>query len=220
MSGEINLAYGTGGSVLAVEDKKGEEGEFSRFVRESELVIVKPPIMVSSELAYESLGLPRKIPNSALQGHFPPKESGIWSDLQQLSLDLSEASPTSPDAAKAREMLTFFDTEGSSGGLDSVCCASPLGSSAGESLTCFDRICRTLRNDFEETIFGQFSEIKLAREILESSGVVYTLLAGSGSSVVGFIKDSVQASAVEKLMRARVPSGWFVDRASICVPGR
>ena len=229
----LSFVLGTGGRVLKCStignvgggEIEGREegcgvGEFDEFLALTELLIVKPPITVPTELAYSSLGLPRNLPNSDALRHFPSKESGIWSDLRALSLGFSEASTVTEDGAKAREMLTFFEVEGSSGGLDSVSDTPPMGRTAGESLTRFDRICRTLRNDFEETIFGQFSEIRLAREILESSGVVYTLLAGSGSSVVGFVRDAFQASEVEETLRTLVPTGWFVVKCSLKNLGR
>jgi 4-diphosphocytidyl-2-C-methyl-D-erythritol kinase len=46
----------------------------------------------------------------------------------------------------------------------------------------------TIFNDFEASVFAQFSEIKDVKNILYKAGAIYASLSGSGSSVFGIFK--------------------------------
>jgi 4-diphosphocytidyl-2-C-methyl-D-erythritol kinase len=69
-----------------------------------------------------------------------------------------------------------------------------------------DFLYDTLKNDFEDVIFRQHSEIKLVRDALMHFGARHALLAGSGASVFG-VFDNVEAQ--ERAANAmRSESGW------------
>lgn len=48
-----------------------------------------------------------------------------------------------------------------------------------------------IHNDFEDSIFVQFPELKQIKEQLYTSGAVYAAMSGSGSTVYGIFKDKV-----------------------------
>lgn len=47
-------------------------------------------------------------------------------------------------------------------------------------------------NDFEETVFKEFPDIKKIKEIMYDSGAVFSLMSGSGASVFGFFENMRQ----------------------------
>jgi 4-diphosphocytidyl-2-C-methyl-D-erythritol kinase len=51
-----------------------------------------------------------------------------------------------------------------------------------------------LKNDFEESVFRQYAEIKEIKESLYNSGAVYASMSGSGSTVYGIFEKSVIAN--------------------------
>lgn len=48
----------------------------------------------------------------------------------------------------------------------------------------------TIHNDFEDSVFVQFPEIKKIKEQLYSSGAIYAAMSGSGSTVYGIFENS------------------------------
>jgi 4-diphosphocytidyl-2-C-methyl-D-erythritol kinase len=55
------------------------------------------------------------------------------------------------------------------------------------------RLRRELANDFEETVFEKYPEIKALKERLIAGGADVALMSGSGSSVFGLFSDSARA---------------------------
>ncbi|MDR2292104.1 MAG: 4-(cytidine 5'-diphospho)-2-C-methyl-D-erythritol kinase [Prevotellaceae bacterium] len=55
-----------------------------------------------------------------------------------------------------------------------------------------------LKNDFEDTIFERFPQIKLIKERLYSHGAIYASMSGSGSSVYAFFDRAVDLIDFEK----------------------
>jgi 4-diphosphocytidyl-2-C-methyl-D-erythritol kinase len=53
-----------------------------------------------------------------------------------------------------------------------------------------------IHNDFEDSIFPQFPEIRKIKEELYAKGAVYASMSGSGSSVYGFFSEAPQLSEV------------------------
>jgi 4-diphosphocytidyl-2-C-methyl-D-erythritol kinase len=51
-----------------------------------------------------------------------------------------------------------------------------------------------VRNDFEETIFPLFPEIKDIKDSLYANGAIYASMSGSGSSVYGIFSNGLQES--------------------------
>ena len=61
----------------------------------------------------------------------------------------------------------------------------------------------TLKNDFEDSAFRQFPEIKKIKDELYDTGAVYASMSGSGSTVYGIFEK-------EKKVRLSFPSHYFV----------
>ena len=51
-----------------------------------------------------------------------------------------------------------------------------------------------LKNDFEESVFKKYGDIKLIKEKLYSKGATYATMSGSGSAVVGIFEREVKIS--------------------------
>ncbi|MBN2486031.1 MAG: 4-(cytidine 5'-diphospho)-2-C-methyl-D-erythritol kinase [Bacteroidales bacterium] len=49
----------------------------------------------------------------------------------------------------------------------------------------------TIKNDFEEGLFGKYPQIAAIKESLLASGAVYAAMSGSGSSVFGIFKNNI-----------------------------
>lgn len=54
----------------------------------------------------------------------------------------------------------------------------------------------SIRNDFEESIFPRFPEIRTIKEALYACGAVYASMSGSGSSVYGIFREEPRESPV------------------------
>jgi 4-diphosphocytidyl-2-C-methyl-D-erythritol kinase len=66
-----------------------------------------------------------------------------------------------------------------------------------------------IHNDFEDSIFIQFPEIKKIKEQLYSQGAVYAAMSGSGSAVYGIFKSATDLKS--KFPGAFVYQGGLVD---------
>ena len=64
-----------------------------------------------------------------------------------------------------------------------------------------------LTNDFEESVFREFSDISRLKETLLKEGAEVALMSGSGSSVFGFFSSEVEA----KHLRSELASRYFVS---------
>jgi len=60
-----------------------------------------------------------------------------------------------------------------------------------------------LKNDFEETVFNKYPEIKTIKHQLYQQGAVYCSMSGSGSTVYGLFEKSSQP-------QLSFPKGYFV----------
>jgi 4-diphosphocytidyl-2-C-methyl-D-erythritol kinase len=65
----------------------------------------------------------------------------------------------------------------------------------------------TLANDFEDSVFGEFTEILRLKETLLAEGAEVALMSGSGSSVFGFFSSEAGA----KHLRSELSSKYFVS---------
>lgn len=65
-----------------------------------------------------------------------------------------------------------------------------------------------LKNDFEESVFKQYSEIKEIKESLYKSGAVYSSMSGSGSTVYGIFQKSV-------VVNVSFPQHYFVKETTV-----
>jgi 4-diphosphocytidyl-2-C-methyl-D-erythritol kinase len=70
----------------------------------------------------------------------------------------------------------------------------------------FDELKCIVVNDFEKSIFNEYSEIKELKERLYKLGAMFALMTGSGSSVFGIFK-----YIDEKLIaNSEIPSNYFI----------
>ena len=51
-----------------------------------------------------------------------------------------------------------------------------------------------LKNDFEESVFKKYGDIKSIKEKLYSQGAIYATMSGSGSAVFGIFDGEVKIS--------------------------
>ncbi|MFM6975926.1 MAG: 4-(cytidine 5'-diphospho)-2-C-methyl-D-erythritol kinase [Sphingobacteriaceae bacterium] len=57
---------------------------------------------------------------------------------------------------------------------------------------------KSIKNDFETSVFGQYPVIRGIKAALYESGAMYAAMSGSGSSVYGIFKQPVQLPELEK----------------------
>lgn len=69
-----------------------------------------------------------------------------------------------------------------------------------------------LKNDFEIPVFSAFPEIRIIKEELLSSGAIFALMSGSGSSVFGLFEDATKAeTARDKFLETHFTFLEIVD---------
>ncbi len=70
-------------------------------------------------------------------------------------------------------------------------------------------------NDFEGPVFGRHPELRQIRDRFQEAGAVFSLLAGSGSTVFGVFPDEDRANAAAAELRARSPDlRWELTRTA------
>ncbi len=55
----------------------------------------------------------------------------------------------------------------------------------GDDITDFEKLKRYVKNDFEETVFAEYPEIKQIKDDLYNQGAQFALMSGTGSTVYG-----------------------------------
>ena len=68
-----------------------------------------------------------------------------------------------------------------------------------------------IRNDFENYVFGNYSEIKKLKEMMLENEAVFSLMSGSGSTVFGLFENDNEAKTFTEL----IPKNYFTR---ICSP--
>ncbi len=63
-------------------------------------------------------------------------------------------------------------------------------------------LVKELRNDFEETVFAEYSEVADVKRILLDAGAVFASMSGSGSSVYGFYREEKSATDVSQQLQS------------------
>ncbi len=171
------------------------------------MIIIKPPIGISTGLAYDSLGFPLgsqdliSAPGYSDFSELGALERPTLAKLQ--AMDIHAYSAEENIKSSETEALTIRDTDGSSG---------------GRSIADFDRnmgILSLFENDFERALRGKVPELDRAWCMFEEVGALKCLLAGSGSSLIGFFFGREAADHAAERLRALAPSGWFLSRAGI-----
>lgn len=69
----------------------------------------------------------------------------------------------------------------------------------------------SIRNDFENYVFGNYSEIKKLKEMMLENGAIFSLMSGSGSTAYGLFENDYEAKTFVEL----VPKYYFTK---ICSP--
>lgn len=62
-----------------------------------------------------------------------------------------------------------------------------------------EKLQELIKNDFEKIVFNEFPEIKSVKKEIQSSGSIFTMMSGSGSSVYGLFKSEKEAEKVREL---------------------
>lgn len=62
-----------------------------------------------------------------------------------------------------------------------------------------EKLEELINNDFEKIVFNEFPEIKSVKKEIQSSGSIFTMMSGSGSSVYGLFKSEKEAEKVREL---------------------
>ena len=177
-------------------------GESVSSVKLSEwgLVMLKPPSGMETKRAYRLFGCS---PSTELGETYDPSvgflnaaEVGLDQRtkcaMNSLGLFLNQC------RSKEEKQLTYSDASGSSGVPESK---------ASEA------IFAELFNDFERVVNQEVPQVAESAQILRDSGCGGVLLAGSGSTVVGFCSSLKDAVKVANSLCGVVPEGWFVEVA-------
>ena len=187
---ELSLMCGTGDFLIPVR------GELGTFAKPTNLLLLKPPVSVSTAFAYEKLGFPKRIEPEKAKQH-------VWDSLKNdsrfkpLGLELS-------GTLEGDKWLTLLPQEGIrltlNRGLEEVICAHFV-------------------NDFQESVTGGFSQVAEAGSLLRESGAFHVLLCGSGSSFVGFFAEQDARDLALSKLNQLTSSGWWCAAADL-VPGK
>lgn len=186
------LIFADGTGTRLADLKLASHPQWTRWFPSLGLIVVQPSIAIDTSIAYQSL----------------PSSTKVFQDIpkpgEETSKDFLLQCCNCNDFS---DILTILNQDATSGGLEK----GSLTSRDTEESGCFKYFTSCLGNDFEETIFSRYEEVKRARDILLHCEARHTLLAGSGSAVVGLTENIREAQNVEEQVRINVPKGWFVQ---------
>jgi len=190
LHGELCLMCGTGDMLIPI---RGELGAFSK---PTNLLLLKPPVSVSTAFAYEKLSFPKRIEPEKAQQH-------VWNSLKNeprfkpLGLQLE-------GTLEGDKWLTLLPQEG-------------IRLTLNRGLE--DVICTHFVNDFQKSVTEGFPQVAEASNWLRECGAFHVLLCGSGSSFVGFFAEQdARDSALHKL-KDLASNGWWCAAADLA-PGK
>lgn len=173
-----------------------------RFYQELVLIIAKPCVGVDTAKAYLSFGLEPSLEQSSITD-MPFCIQGnelVANILKNLRLEINQAKYNEENELKK---LTKNRQKGSSTSLIEL----------EEGINLLDSFC----NDFERVIYPYYEEINDIRDKFLSYGFEKTLLAGSGSSVVGFCSEKEVRAGLVKKLKELLGTNVFVTEAKLLV---
>lgn len=189
--GELVFAHGTGRDLIRLRGDK--EMIWPPAYRDLGIVVVKPLSGVSTAQAYADLGFE---PGSGVTD--AAERDAISSLLRRFGLRILARDILDQENEKK---LTLFQQEGSS---DTP--GFPLSTA---SLPC------CFVNDFERVVVKQNAEVGAVFNLLKAAGAAKVLLAGSGSSVLGFTHSHQEALELVRFVRQRADEGWFITATEL-----
>lgn len=184
------FVHGTGNQIAKIEQEViGCTGDSSlEWLEHLGLIVLKPFEMVLTRNAYAALGFPDRSAVGRSCERAPFGDYRLCEDLKSFFLDRD---PNGLEALSGPRLQ-----EGS----------FPRRGVVIEQLR---RVC--MRNSFEEVVVKQSGEILKARELLCNVGAQRVILAGSGSSMIGFFPTLDEAEHARHELDSIVPRGWFLD---------
>ena len=195
------FAQGTGGDLRFVEPTDG--GRVLSELQQCGLVVLKPGSGVPTAAAYRALN---RAQISEAEAELRATAQNV-SKIQPRTAQVFESLAVELDTGKNSGFnhLTSPHREGISG--------VPKWASASD-LTLQHRL-QSLVNDFEAVVFPEHPLTAQAASLLSGSGADRVLLAGSGSSVVGFYPSMPQAEAAASGLREKLSNDWFCVTAAL-----
>ncbi len=195
------FVHGTGSKSLKHEGLIEENRKITA-LKELGLVIVKPAFSISSQSAYQSLGFLEEFSNGDLEVDSPWKEKEVADRLGTFGLGFGFR-----DSALATSLINLTSDFGEG--------ISGEHSIKAEQFS--HEILAGSVNDFEALTFNSYPELEVLKGELESFEAQLVMLAGSGSSIVGFFDNMVKAEKVTKLLRERLSKDTFISSSRIVV---
>jgi 4-diphosphocytidyl-2-C-methyl-D-erythritol kinase len=184
---DLIFAHGTGSELCCLEPELKEE--LRGFLTGVRLLILKPEVGMSTPQAYSLLGyaLGSFDPEGAV---FQRRLASNYSFSSQ-ECDASLGAEKGQGVKKASRDLIFSSVRGS----------APVS---------FQNDFSFLFNDFEPVVRECCKEVERSFQYLNQAGAIKCMLAGSGSSVVGFFSSEEQLLKGRDFLLQKVPQGWYL----------
>jgi 4-diphosphocytidyl-2C-methyl-D-erythritol kinase len=206
----LRFVYGRGGRQMFLDfDQNSQIASFLN----SPLIIIKPPLGMSTPKAYAMLGLKSELSPRSKQFFLESQSSFFDSGRQERevrghtadwlgSLGLGLRAPFGVEDSVA-DVLTLLGLEGTGG--------RPF--SKGVSKDC----STLLFNEFETVVRNSLEVVDSAFTMLKNVGSHHVMLSGSGSSLVGFFDDEASAERACREIGSIVTDEWFVSLSRFVV---
>lgn len=186
---------GTGATVLPLQSL--HESSSLGALSQGQFVIVKPPVSVSTAFAYAQLH----------RQPLPPDCGSLDQEADERCYKPFGACFAASQGGPActGNQLTLLPQAGICEGPENGLWMRALG---------------LLSNDFHEVISREVEAVGAACKVLKDGGAEKVMLAGSGSSTAGLVRNEAAARSLEQFIWDRVDrdSGWFVQRCTILNP--
>jgi 4-diphosphocytidyl-2-C-methyl-D-erythritol kinase len=171
-----------GGTVLGVD--RGQEVYALQDLQETALVVVTPPVRVSTPKAFAQWDelVAKESASSALTA---PNAAGTMKERDQA------------DSAWLSERLLSWvvPAEGPASGVPA------LGGDRAET-PLLAPVHTGIENDFERVVFPEYPELSEVKRVLVCEGARYASLSGSGSTLYGLFESATDAEAAVERMTA------------------
>ena len=172
-----------GGTVLGVD--RGQEVYALQDLPETSLVIVTPPVGVSTPRAFtkwDELLASESADDSALTAN-------------QRAVTMRERDRAANAWLGERLLSRVFIAKGPASGV-------PAAGGDRAETPLLDLVQTGIENDFERVVFPEYPELREVKSVLQREGARYASLSGSGSTLYGMFESAGKAEAAAERMRA------------------